>query len=44
MTEKQDEIILKLTESLKKATRELNHLKNLNEYFKEESSIENKNR
>jgi hypothetical protein len=36
MVEKQDEIIYRMSELLREYTREIQHLRNLNEYFAED--------
>jgi hypothetical protein len=39
MVEKQDEIIFRMSEMLRECTREIQHLKNLNEYFAEDDRM-----
>lgn len=39
MVEKQDEIIYRMTELLREYTREIQHLKTINEYFKEDTRL-----
>lgn len=39
MVEKQDEIIYRMSELLREYTREVQHLRNLNEYFSEDERL-----